>query len=72
MVTKIKMTQAVNQDKSAGVREAFPGTLHKQDMSFKSCCSTGLNVPVPMAFSTAGILMSLCENAECFPPPATL
>lgn len=64
MVTKIKMTQAVNQEKSAGVREAFPVTLHKQDMSFKSCCSTGLNVP--MAFSTTGILMSLCENAECF------
>lgn len=28
-VTKIKVTQAVNQEKSAGVRGAFPATLHK-------------------------------------------
>lgn len=37
-VTKIKVTQAVNQEKSTGVREGFPATLHKQDTRFKSCC----------------------------------
>lgn len=63
-VTKIKVTWAVNQEKSAGVRGAFPGTLHKWDMSLQSCCSTRLNVPV--AFSTIGILTSPHENAECF------
>lgn len=37
-VTKIKVTQAINQEKSIGVREEFPAILHKQDTRFKSCC----------------------------------
>lgn len=37
-VTKIKVTQALNQEKSIGVREVLPVILHKQDMRFKPCC----------------------------------
>lgn len=63
-VTKIKVTRAVNQDKSTGVREMFPAILHKQDTSFKSCCWTRLNVSV--ASSTTEILTFWHENAKCF------